>query len=135
MSGFVTNPMEHAESSLLSIYSVASYAWNPDEYDSEKAWRDAMKEILPGAAKELEIFATHNADLGANGHGYRREESTALKPTAQSFLNDYLNKGTYQAKDLVTLQETFTQMKEAADILLTNTENPALIAEMKPWLI
>ena len=135
MSGFVTNPMEHAESSLLSIYSVASYAWNPDEYDSEKAWRDAMKEILPGAAKELEIFATHNADLGANGHGYRREESTALKPTAQSFLNDYLNKGTYQAKDLVTLQETFTQMKEAADILLTNTENPALIVEMKPWLI
>ena len=26
-------------------------------------------------------------------------------------------------------------MQEAADILMTNTENPALIAEMKPWLI
>jgi len=33
------------------------------------------------------------------------------------------------------LQETFAQMVEAADILMTNTENPALIAEMKPWLI
>ena len=135
MSGFVTNPMEHAESSLLAIYSVASYAWNPDEYDSMKAWRDAMKAILPSAAKELEIFATHNSDLGPNGHGYRRDESVALKPVAESFLNDILNKFTYQLVDFATLEETFTQMVEAADILLTNTENPALIAEMKPWLL
>ena len=134
MSGFVTNPMEHAESSLLAIYGVASYAWNPDVYDSEKAWRDAMKAILPGAAKELEIFATHNSDLGANGHGYRRDESVALKPVAESFLNEYLNKGTYQ-KHFRTLQETFAQMVEAADILLSSTENEALIAEMKPWLM
>ena len=135
MSGFVTNPMEHAESSLLAIYGVASYAWNPDVYDSEKAWKDAMKAVLPSAAKELEIFATHNSDLGANGHGYRREESVALKPIAEKFLNEYLNKGTYQIKDALTLLNTFGLMQEAADILMTNTENPALIAEMKPWLI
>ena len=135
MSGFVTNPMEHAESSLLAIYGVASYAWNPDQYDSDKAWKDAMKAVLPSAAKELEIFATHNSDLGANGHGYRREESVALKPVAEKFLNEYLNKGTYQVEDFLTLLDTFMLMQEAADILMTNTENPALIAEMKPWLI
>ena len=135
MSGFVTNPMEHAESSLLAIYGVASYAWNPDQYDSDKAWKDAMKAVLPSAAKELEIFATHNSDLGANGHGYRREESAALKPIAERFLNEYLNKGIYQVEDFLTLFDTFMLMQEAADILMTNTENPALIAEMKPWLI
>ena len=135
MSGFVTNPMEHAESSLLAIYGVASYAWNPDQYDSDKAWKDAMKAVLPSAAKELEIFATHNSDLGANGHGYRREESVTLKPIAEKFLNEYLNKGTYQVEDFLTLLDTFMLMQEAADILMTNTENPALIAEMKPWLI
>ena len=135
MSGFVTNPMEHAESSLLAIYGVASYAWNPDQYDSDKAWKDAMKAVLPSASKELEIFATHNSDLGANGHGYRREESAALKPIAERFLNEYLNKGIYQVEDFLTLFDTFMLMQEAADILMTNTENPALIAEMKPWLI
>ena len=135
MSGFVTNPMEHAESSLLAIYGVASYAWNPDQYDSDKAWKDAMKAVLPSAAKELEIFATHNSDLGANGHGYRRDESVALKPIAEKFLNEYLNKGTYQVEDFLTLLDTFMLMQEAADILMTNTENPALIAEMKPWLM
>jgi hyaluronoglucosaminidase len=135
MSGFVTNPMEHAESSLLAIFGVASYAWNPDVYDSQKAWRDAMKAVLPSAAHELEIFATHNADLGANGHGYRREESAAFKPIAERFLNEYLNKGTYQMDDYLALLKTFSQMVEASDILIANTENPALIAEMKPWLI
>jgi hyaluronoglucosaminidase len=127
--------MEHAESSLLAIYGVASYAWNPDEYDSDKAWKDAMRAILPGAAKELEIFATHNSDLGANGHGYRREESVALKPIADRFIQSYTQNGTYQPDDFFQLLETFTQMVEAADILLSNTENPALIAEMKPWLM
>ena len=135
MSGFVTNPMEHAESSLLAIYGVASYSWNPDQYNSEKAWKDAIKAVLPSAAKELEIFATHNSDLGANGHGYRRDESVALKPVAERFLNEYLNKGTHQAEDFLNLLETFVLMQEVADILMTNTENPALIAEMKPWLI
>ena len=135
MSGFVTNPMEHAESSLLAIYGVASYAWNPDQYDSDKAWKDAMKAVLPSSAKELEIFATHNSDLGANGHGYRREESVALKPVAERFLNEYLSKGTYQGEDFLSIINTFHSMIEAADILMTNTENPALIAEMKPWLI
>ena len=135
MSGFVTNPMEHAESSLLAIYGVASYSWNPDQYDSEKAWKDAIQAVLPSAAKELEIFATHNSDLGANGHGYRREESVALRPIADSFWNTYLKTGTYPTKLFPILQETFIQMVEAADILMTNTENPALIAEMKPWLM
>ena len=135
MSGFVTNPMEHAESSLIAIYGVASYAWNPDEYDSDKAWKDAMKTILPTNAKELEIFATHNSDLGPNGHGYRREESVALKPIAERFLNEYLNKGTYQIEDFLSLLDTFMQMQEVADILMTNTENPALIREMEPWLL
>ena len=135
MSGFVTNPMEHAESSLLAIYGVASYSWNPDVYDSDKAWKDAMKAILPSAAKELEIFATHNSDLGANGHGYRRDESVALKPIAERFLDEYLTKGTYQGEDFLSIINTFHSMNEVADILMTNTENPALIAEMKPWLI
>ncbi len=42
MSGFVTNPMEHAEASKIAIYSVASYAWNPQKYNSEKTWKDAI---------------------------------------------------------------------------------------------
>lgn len=134
MSGFVTNPMEHAEASKIAIYSVASYAWNPARYDSEKTWKDAIRNILPGAATELEFFATHNSDLGPNGHKYRREESVALQPVAERFIESYTKGQSYNEKDFTLLQETFTKMAESSDILLANDENPSLIIEMKPWL-
>lgn len=134
MSGFVTNPMEHAEASKIAIYSVASYAWNPAKYNSEKTWKDAIQCILPGAATELEFFAAHNSDLGPNGHKYRREESVALQPVAERFIESYTKGQSYNEKDFALLQETFSKMAESSDILVANDENPSLVAEMKPWL-
>ena len=134
MSGFVTNPMEHAESSKIAIYSVASYAWNPAKYDTWQTWKDAIRTILPSASGELECFAIHNSDLGPNGHGYRREESQDIQPAADHFLKSFKEDGSYDKADFEALRNTFERMKESADILLTNTENKPLIAEITPWL-
>lgn len=134
MSGFVTNPMEHAEASKIAIYSVASYAWNPAKYDAMQTWKDAIHAILPDAAEALECLATHNADLGVNGHKYRREESQDIQPVAERFLKSYINNGSYDKEDIEALQKTFEQMKESADILLANKENKPLITEITPWL-
>ena len=134
MSGFVTNPMEHAEASKIAIYGVASYAWNPEKYDSDKTWKDAIRNILPGCATELEFFAAHNSDLGANGHKYRREESVALQPTAKNFIESYAKGQRYDEKDFTLLQETFSRMIESGDILSVDEENSPLIMEITPWL-
>ena len=134
MSGFVTNPMEHAESSKIAIYSVASYAWNPAKYDTWQMWKDAIRTILPSAAEELECFAMHNSDLGPNGHGYRREESMDIQPAAERFLKAFKEGKNYDKADFESLQYTFERMKESADILLMNTENKPLIAEITPWV-
>ncbi|WP_455664682.1 beta-N-acetylglucosaminidase [Phocaeicola sp.] len=134
MSGFVTNPMEHAEASKIAIYGVASYAWNPEKYDSDKTWKDAIRNILPGCATELEFFAAHNSDLGANGHKYRREESVALQPTAKNFIESYTKGQRYDEKDFTLLQETFSRMIESGDILSVDEENSPLIMEIMPWL-
>lgn len=134
MSGFVTNPMEHAEASKIAIYSVASYAWNPTKYDTWQTWKDAIRTILPDAAEELECFAIHNSDLGVNGHQYRREESQDIQPAAERFLKGYIENGKYETADFEALQNTFERMAESADILLINTENKPLIQEITPWL-
>ena len=134
MSGFVTNPMEHAEASKIAIYSVASYAWNPTKYDTWQTWKDAIRIILPDATEELECFAIHNSDLGVNGHLYRREESQDIQPAAERFLRSYVENGKYETADLEALQNTFERMAESADILLINTENKPLIQEITPWL-
>lgn len=134
MSGFVANPMEHAEASKIAIYSVASYAWNPAKYDTWKTWKDAIRTLLPDAAGELECFAIHNSDLGRNGHQYRREESQNVQPVAKRFLRSYMETGKYDKADFDTLSDTFDRMMESADILLVNTENKPLVEEITPWL-
>ena len=134
MSGFVTNPMEHAEASKIAIYGVASYAWNPTKYDTWRTWKESIRTILPNAAEELECFAIHNSDLGINGHKYRREESQDIQPAAERFLESYIKNGEYDKVDFETLLNTFERMIESSDILLVDTENKPLIQEITPWL-
>lgn len=135
MSGFVTNPMEHAEASKIAIYGVADYAWNPGQYDAQQAWEAAIREVLPGAAGELQFFAAHNSDLGINGHNYRREESVEVKPVADRFLKSYLTDGTWRTEDYQQLLSLTRRMQSASDILLVDTENRPLIEEITPWLL
>lgn len=134
MSGFVSNPMEHAEASKIAIFGVADYAWNPSKYDSQAAWKQACRVILPDASEELEFFAMHNSDLGENGHKYRREESTDIQPVAEGFLQSYTTQGSFDKKDMTALLELFDRMKESSDILMTSTGNVPLVQEITPWL-
>lgn len=129
MSGFVSNPMEHAESSKIALYSVADYTWNPDTYDSIQSWKHAIQDLLPLKATYLETFATHCSDLGVNGHGFRRDESVPLQPMLKTLAKDM---NVPEAVDSV-LRECI-RLEIACDVLLADNENPALIHEMRPWL-
>lgn len=133
MSGFVTNPMEHAEASKIAIFSVADYAWNPEHFNSRQSWQAAVRAVLPGDAQMLQVFVNHNSDLGPNGHGYRRDESVEVQPLVARFLKNCRN-GQNSPDDEMALTNEFAKMVEAADILSVNQENPALIAEIQPWI-
>ena len=135
ISGFTSNPMEHPEASKIAIASIADFAWNPQAFDSEASWKRAVRDVLPGDADALQVFASHNADLGENGHGYRREESVEIQPVAQRYLNACRTAGAGTREDALLLRRAYADMVEAADRLLVNEENPALIRELKPWLL
>lgn len=132
MSGFVSNPMEHAEASKIAIYGVANYAWNMSEYQPEQSWLNALKVVMPESYKALEIFASHNSDLGPNGHKYRRDESVKFKPEAEAFLKQLEANKTIE--NFKTVENEFHAMVEASYILLNSTDNSVLLDEIKPWL-
>lgn len=134
MAGFVSNPMEHAEASKIALFGVASFTWNIEDYDSKQAWVDALEDLMPESTDALQVFVNHNSDLGENGHKYRRTESENIKPVADRFLAAYKG-GTYNAKDAHVLASEYTRMVEAADILLASKDNPALVADVKPWIM
>lgn len=128
ISGFVSNPMEHAEASKISLYGIADYTWNMTAYDAQRDWKKGLKAVLPGNYQALRTFALYNKDLGANGHGFRREEGEELKNVASQAL-----KGDGQAT--MQLAQKCMELKLAADLLLTDKENPGLVRELRPWLL
>lgn len=128
ISGFVSNPMQHAEASKIALYGVADYTWNMRAYDYQKDWEAALAEILPDEKEALRTFALYNKALGPNGHGFAREEGDELKDLAAKAV-------TLDAAALTELDGKCRQLAASADILLANKTNPWLIKELRPWLL
>jgi hyaluronoglucosaminidase len=132
LSGFVSNPMEHAEASKIAIYGVADYSWNMSEYEPQKSWLASLKEVMPKSYKSLEIFARHNSDLGSNGHRYRRKESVSFSPKANDFLKQL--KAGENIDNFRAVEDEFQAMVEASYILLNSSDNAVLLDEIRPWV-
>ena len=128
MSGFVSNPMEHAEASKISLYGIADYTWNMPAYDYQADWEKGLREVLPSNYEALRTFALYNKDLGPNGHGFRREEGDELKGIAQQALA-----GQSSARQALALK--CEELGIAVDLLLNDDSNPELLRELRPWLL
>lgn len=133
MSGFVSNPMERAEASKIGVFGVANYSWNPSRYDHMATWETAIRRLLPHEAEALHTFASHNSDLGKNGHRYRRDESVEIKPVAQRFLKAF-QQGQTDTDALEKLQQEYQKIAEAPNHIFMSKDNPTLIQEIQPWL-
>lgn len=135
ISAFISNPMEHAEASKIALFSIADYAWNMDAYKSDASWRRAVRYLMPGHAAALQVFASHNSDLGGNEHDFRREESEQIRPALERLLDAYCREGKREVTAASAVTEECERMIASADLLLASDENPALIKEITPWLI
>src|SRR6185503_11723740 len=58
-AGFFANEMQQAEASLLSLYTVAEFAWNPSAYDPQASWTRSLQEFGGAAYPSLRAYAEH----------------------------------------------------------------------------
>lgn len=121
VSGFCSNPMEYAEASKVSLYSIADYTWNMPQYDAERSWQQAITELMPTASESFRWFCENNIDLGKTGHGLRREGESPRFPQA--------------GKAAWTEYESFFQKLagETALLLADSVNSPEMLSEIKPW--
>lgn len=121
VSGFCSNPMEYAEASKVSLYSIADYTWNMPQYDAVRSWQQAITELMPTASEPFRWFCENNIDLGKTGHGLRREGESPRFPQA--------------GKAAWTEYESFFQKlaNEAALLLADSVNSPEMLSEIKPW--
>lgn len=134
LSGFTANPMEYAEASKVSLYSIADYCWNMEAYDSNASWLRSINHLMPENAAAFKIFCENNIDLGVTYHGLRREnESAPFKTVAEPFMTSY-NNGTYNEAQADELTAQFQSFRNTSAELISSTSNQAMINEIKPWL-
>lgn len=137
LSGFCSNPMEYAEASKVSLYSIADYTWNMLAYDAESSWERAIRQLMPTSADAFKIFCENNIDLGVTGHGLRREgESPVFRPYLD-ILNGKASKGKslYNSIDFNKLSVEFIDLYVASITLLQDSVNqPEMLREIAPWV-
>lgn len=121
VSGFCSNPMEYAEASKVSLFSIADYTWNMPRYDAVRSWKQAIEELMPTAKAPFRWFCENNVDLGKTGHGLRREGESPLFPSSE------------KAKWLDYEKFFLQQSNEAALLLADSVNNPEMLGEISPW--
>lgn len=131
LSGFTANPMEYAEASKVSLFSIADYTWNMARYDAQRSWQNALTYLWPSQRKAFKVFCENNIDLGNTGHGLRRAgESPAFAPIIQ----EYKRTGQWTPDLLSRFELQLDSLVWAANTLLADQSQPEMLAELTPWL-
>ena len=132
LSGFVSNPMEYAEASKVSLFSIADYTWNMSAYDSNASWEAAIRYLMPENSEAFRFFCENNVDLGANTHGLRRMDESPEFVVAKEIYDSNIK--TDRTAAYAAVGEQFYKLVSTAETLLTTDEAPALTKEIEPWI-
>jgi beta-N-acetylglucosaminidase./F5/8 type C domain. len=131
-SGIVTNPMQQAEESKLSIFAVACYSWNIQGFDRDRSYADSFRFLDEGDPEDLKEICSHltNATLY---EGSYFEEAEDLKPLVADFTAAYeALLPTAEAANKII--ENLLVTVEACENYLLKAKNLALLSSMKPWI-
>lgn len=134
LSGFTANPMEYAEASKVSLYSIADYTWNMKAYDENASWERALHYLMPNHTAAFKVFCENNIDLGQTGHGLRRkDESKRFAEAIKVF-----KKATAETLSVAAFNEIkpmFDELVTASDELLApDAAKEPIIQELTPWI-
>ncbi len=134
LEAFCSNPMEYAEASKVSLYSIADYSWNMADYDAESSWRRAIKAIMPTEADAFQVFCENNVDLGNTAHGLRRENESPRFSAVKTIFEAAMQQS-ISADAVAKMRLQMDTLVWAAERLLAAEEDyPEMIAEITPWV-
>lgn len=122
--GMVTNTMQQAEPSKLSIFAICDYTWNPNKFNVDKSYNDSFKYVEEKEYESLKAISSHltNANLY---EGKYFEEAKDLK----ELITEYET-----TNDVTKLVEYFTKFTASIESFKANAKNTKLKDSMFPWI-
>ncbi|WP_141546882.1 beta-N-acetylglucosaminidase domain-containing protein [Bacillus sp. AFS053548] len=128
--GLTANPMNEAEASKISLFTVADYTWNPEAYDPNASLEQSLKEFAGDASEVLQVFveSSYSSSLNNNKEPY----SEKLKTIMEQFWSSYEAKAGQEGAS-VLLQE-FIKLKNTPSKLRETLDNQNFLNEIDPYL-
>ena len=131
LAGVVTNPMQEAEASKISLFAIADYTWNTVDFDAQKSWDDSFKYIEPDATEELHELSKHMSDADPNG--LRLSESEDIKELLET-ITEKVNKGESLEEIAPEAIAEFQKIVDAANGFFEESKNEKLKEELEPFV-
>ncbi|MBY7144401.1 beta-N-acetylglucosaminidase domain-containing protein [Virgibacillus sp. NKC19-3] len=132
LAGVVTNPMQEAEASKVSIFAIADYAWNTEDFDDQKSWEDSMKYVEPNATEAFHTLAKHMAHADPDD-GMEADESEDIKDLLDETISR-LDDGEPLGDDASELIDELQAIADAGETFLKDAENEGLKKELEPFV-
>jgi hyaluronoglucosaminidase len=124
------NPMLQARPSALAIRTAADYMRDPDAYDAEAAWREALRELGHGAPDAFAVFAA--------AHRFSPQFPEDRDPELESVvtaLRGALATGGNPAPALRSLRQLLDARVATAESLRADLADRQLAEQIEPWLV
>ena len=132
LAGVVTNPMQDAEPSKISLFAIADYAWNIKEFNEDKSWEDSFKYVDANVSEALYTIAKHTSDPAPNGHGLVLGESEEIRPLLDEFISK-LNGNQEISEVGNTLVNEMDIIINACDEFIKTSTNARMVEQITPF--
>lgn len=125
VSGLLSNPMNEGEASKIALYTIADYLGDPENYNPEKSWDEALRKV---AGEDAYPYLKTLAENSQSSMLYLGESPLLLAKMGK-FWKEY-EKG----KEYSGLKEEFAKFKELKENLGKSLKNKELLKEVSPYL-
>src|SRR5699024_1788189 len=116
-----------AEASKVSIFAIADYAWNTEDFDDQQSWKDSMKYIEPDATEAFHTLAKHMAHADPED-GLEADESEDIKDLLNETINNLNNDKTIEEDDSENIKDLHNKT-------INHLDNDETIEDVSPELI
>jgi hypothetical protein len=121
--------MEHAHASAVAIRTASAYLADPESYDPEAAWREALAEVGEGAPEAFALFAEAHRFSPQWLDDRDRELEAGLEA-----LRTGLRRDTAVSSEIEALQAALEARLQASETLREQLADRRLAEELEPWL-
>jgi len=138
LSGIVSNPMNQEVASHPAVTGIVAFAWNDKDYDADRTWQFAARELAGWDTQVTEALLTF-FDTQRLAPTFGTHPWQGQAPHLKSILDrveDAIANGDAErrAHAIRQLAQHAARFANAPEIIRNGQVDPAFLAETRPWL-